>query len=260
MDSLYGRRASGGTEVCDTLDNNCNGTKDEGCSCTNGETRPCYGGAKGTEDKGPCKPGIQTCANGAWGNTCAGEIIPKTEECNKVDDDCNGQVDDGNPDGGGACSTGKQGICAAGTDNCQNGALVCVQNLQPKTETCNKLDDDCDGVVDDGNPGGGGACTLASLQGECKTGAQACTGGSLTCTQTVFPKTEVCNNKDDDCNGAVDNGNPGGGGACTNAALQGECKPGVLACTGGSLTCTQTVILQDRDLQRQGRRLRWVRG
>lgn len=231
----------GSTELCDTLDNNCNGTKDEGCACTNGEQRDCYSGAKGTENNGICKKGIQTCENGAWGSTCAGEVVPKSESCNKIDDDCDGLVDNGNPDGGGTCDTGKQGICAAGTETCENGALVCKQNQQPKAEQCNNVDDDCDGTVDDGDPGGGGNCNTG-LNGECSNGTEKCVNGSISCQQTVFTKTEICNNKDDDCDGSTDEGNPGGGGACTNTALQGECKIGVLNCTNGSLTCTQTVF------------------
>ncbi len=236
-----GETLPGSTELCDTLDNNCNGTADEGCACTNDETRPCYGGAKGTENTGICKGGTQTCENGTWGSTCAGEVTPQTEACNNIDDDCDGLKDNGNPDGGGTCSTGKQGICATGTDTCQNGAIVCVQNQQPKSEQCNNIDDDCDGTVDDGDPGGGANCNTG-MQGECSNGIQKCVSGSISCQQTVFSKTEICNNKDDNCNGSTDEGNPGGGAGCTNTSLFGECRTGVLNCTNGSLSCTQTVF------------------
>ena len=49
------------------------------------------------------------------------------------------------------CSTGKMGVCGDGLTNCDaSGAISCVQTSQPATETCNGLDDDCNGSVDDG--------------------------------------------------------------------------------------------------------------
>jgi hypothetical protein len=73
--------------------------------------------------------------------------------------------DEGNPGGGASCSTGKYGICATGTQTCQQGALTCVQNQQPTTEVCNNsLDDDCDGQADEG-------CSVGSCSHDkCVTG------------------------------------------------------------------------------------------
>ncbi len=56
------------------------------------ETRECYSGAAGTQGKGACKAGKQRCIDGNWG-PCVGEVIPKSEQCNGIDDDCDGQVD-----------------------------------------------------------------------------------------------------------------------------------------------------------------------
>src|SRR6187397_193411 len=70
---------------------------------------------------------------------------------------------------GGPCNTGGAGICAFGTVACSNGALVCVQNQQPQPEACNGIDDNCDGVADEGNPGGGQACTTGQ-PGVCAQG------------------------------------------------------------------------------------------
>ena len=62
-------------------------------------------------------------------------------------------VDEGNPGGGAACNTGLLGVCAAGTLQCQGGVLVCVPNNSPSTEICGDgLDNDCDGLVDEGCP------------------------------------------------------------------------------------------------------------
>lgn len=47
-----------------------------------------------------------------------------------------------------ACDTGLLGVCAAGTSACRSRQVTCLQNVQAATETCNDLDDNCDGVVD----------------------------------------------------------------------------------------------------------------
>ena len=77
---------------------------------------------------------------------------PMPELCNGLDDDCDGTPDNGNPEGGGACSTGLPGICSAGTQTCNLGSLDCVQDMMAApSDTCgNGLDDDCNGSADDG--------------------------------------------------------------------------------------------------------------
>ncbi len=135
-----------------------------------------------------------------------GECVPQTEVCDGIDNDCDEQIDEGNPGGGGACSTGQQGVCSAGTIQCVGGALSCVQNQQASTEVCDGLDNDCDGTIDEGNPGGGGACTTG-LQGICSAGTEQCVSGALQCVQNLQPSTEICGNGlDDDCDGQIDEG------------------------------------------------------
>jgi hypothetical protein len=75
--------------------------------------------------------------------------VCSAEVCNGLDDDCDGAIDEGDPEGGAACPTGQPGVCAAGTKHCVAGELSCVPNTPSSTETCNGLDDDCDGQVDD---------------------------------------------------------------------------------------------------------------
>jgi MYXO-CTERM domain-containing protein len=55
-------------------------------------------------------------------------------------------------DGGGApCYTGALGVCSTGVTQCQvGGGLTCVPLIKPTTETCDNLDNDCNGMVDDG--------------------------------------------------------------------------------------------------------------
>jgi MYXO-CTERM domain-containing protein len=182
---------------------------------------------------GECAKGVKQCVNGQI--TCGQVIFPVTETCDGRDEDCDGTIDDGNPGGGGACTTGKPGICSAGTKQCQSGKLNCVQTNQPKTEICNNLDDDCDGTVDDGNPGGGGSCDTG-YPGECAAGTKNCKAGKIECTPKKVPKAEICNNLDEDCDGTPDNGDPGGGVLCASG-LPGECAIGETHCLAGVVAC-----------------------
>jgi hypothetical protein len=112
-----------GTESCNGVDDNCDGTIDEGCSCKAGETRPC--GALGLPL--PCKAGTQSCgADGKWG-TCAGTVLPSAEACgDKIDNNCNGQVDEycagGAGGSGGAAGHGGAGQSQGGAGQAQGGA------------------------------------------------------------------------------------------------------------------------------------------
>ena len=81
--------------------------------------------------------------------------------------------------GGQACDTGMSGICAGGTTQCANGGMdiKCRQDIQPRAETCNLLDDDCDGIID--NPDAPGLCPSGQVcsQGVCVS----------PCSPTEFP-------------------------------------------------------------------------
>ncbi|MFU8802587.1 MAG: hypothetical protein ACNA8W_02150 [Bradymonadaceae bacterium] len=60
-------------------------------------------------------------------------------------------------DTAGNCGT-DDGECSFGTLTCTNEAWDCVGATGPQAEQCNGLDDDCDGVVDNGNPCETGTC------------------------------------------------------------------------------------------------------
>jgi Putative metal-binding motif len=83
--------------LCDGLDNNCNGTVDEGCPCELGSVRPCFVGPPGRAHTGACGMGVQTCEPaaefGALGK-CVGATAPSPEICDGLDNDCNGCSDD----------------------------------------------------------------------------------------------------------------------------------------------------------------------
>ena len=159
-------------EICDGLDNDCNGFVDDReppCECLDGATRPC-----GT-DIGVCEFGTETCASGSWG-ACLGGVGPTTTSmdesvdalCNVLDDNCDGQTDEGCgcvPPAIQACGT-DIGECTSGTQGCQSDGTFgpCMGEVGPQPETCNGLDDDCNGLTDDGlNPPTAIACWVDPL-------------------------------------------------------------------------------------------------
>ncbi|MFO0760840.1 MAG: MopE-related protein [Byssovorax sp.] len=195
----------------------------------------------------PCTAGVGECLSNGTKSTCLNNVAicdavakqPSPEVCDNKDNNCNGQTDEGNPGGNIACNTGLLGVCAPGTTACQNGAVVCNQNVQASAETCDNKDNNCNGQIDENNPGGNQACNTGLL-GECAAGTTACQAGSIHCNQNVQASVETCDNKDNNCNGQVDENNPGGNIAC-NTGLLGVCAPGTTACQAGSIHCNQNV-------------------
>ncbi|HET6584797.1 MAG TPA: MopE-related protein [Nannocystaceae bacterium] len=226
------------SESCNGVDDDCDGDIDEGCDCTDGDVQNCYSGPMGTQGVGLCQGGTHTCAGGAWG-ACQGDVVPTGEACDGADNDCDMATDENNPGGGGACNTGQAGVCAIGHQQCGSGALGCVADSTGGAEICDGLDNDCDTGVDEGNPGGGGACNTG-LQGVCATGTNQCQGGAVQCVQNVAMSLEVCDAVDNDCDGSVNEGNPGGGLAC-NTGLSGVCSAGTTSCSGTAIVCNQNV-------------------
>jgi len=72
--------------------------------------------------------------------------FPKPEECNSLDDNCDGMIDNSIPQMD--CEVANAfGVCR-GSYLCQDGNLIC-DAPQAKTELCNCMDDDCDGDTDE---------------------------------------------------------------------------------------------------------------
>jgi hypothetical protein len=104
---------------------------------------------------------------------------------------------------GSPCTTGMSGICFLGK---YNDSLVCVPNMAYATEVCNGIDDNCDGIIDNGNFGVW-TCGL----GQCERNISRCQNGFITQANASgcvpgTPVAEVCNGLDDDCDGVIDNG------------------------------------------------------
>jgi hypothetical protein len=174
-------------------DEDCDGEVDETCKCVPGAiVASCH-----TNMAGACSWGVMRCASDGTGATgfCEPQTFPSAETCgpsgtgNGVDEDCDWATDEicvCQPPATEQCDTGLYGVCRRGTQTCINSGNgtkwgLCLENTGPSAETCGDgLDNDCDGIVDNGCPG----------------------GSQASCTEV---KPEICGNGvDDNCSGQVD--------------------------------------------------------
>jgi hypothetical protein len=227
-------------EICDGKDNDCNAASDDMAPVA------CYTGPANTQGVGECKAGTQACVNGVLG-ACTGDVIPSNEICDGKDNNCNTTIDDGIAPV--ACYTGPantQGVgeCKGGLQSCVNGFLgPCAGEVVPANEACDNKDNDCNGQTDENIAAvacyTGPANTLGV--GECKAGTQSCSGGVFgACNGQVLPANEACDNKDNNCDGQTDEGNPGGGVACGGTNV-GQCTA-ITRCVKGVVACIGTFV------------------
>lgn len=213
------------TEGCDGKDNDCDGYVDEDSSGYP-LVKSCYSGPSGTAGIGQCKAGQQTCANGNW-QACVGEVLPKAEACNGLDDDCDNKADEDFTSLGQVCNAGLGECKTTGIFQCKtdgSGTECSAKPGTPTTEICDNKDNDCDGQIDEDliqscytGPSGTQGIGL------CKTGLQTCSAGMWgSCTGQVIPANELCDGKDNNCNGEVDEIFSNIGQACSVGI--GECK------------------------------------
>ena len=155
------------TETCNGQDDDCDGLVDEGVMNTYYDDYD--GDGYGDPD---LAWSIQACSLPSGASESGGVYVDNSDDCNDLrgsvnpdedevcdgiyDENCNGVVDENcgcSPLGATrACGT-DEGICVAGTQTCGNTdwSICAGEGYTPAeaTETCNGLDDDCDGEIDE---------------------------------------------------------------------------------------------------------------
>lgn len=221
----------GATELCNSKDDDCDGQVDEGAP-TSAWYRDADGDGYGTSasvQQSCAKPTGYVSNSTDCDDTKASVYPGALEQCNSIDDDCDGVIDDGvvstpwykdgDGDGYGNASNSQQacsqpsGFVANGSDCDDTKASV----YPGANESCNGVDDDCDGSIDenvktnfyvDGDKDGYGKAG-SSPTAAC-TAPTGYVSNSLDCDDTrnsAYPgATEQCNGLDDDCDSLVDDG------------------------------------------------------
>ena len=129
--------------------------------------------------------------------------------------------------------------CTALEPTCTASVCTCVPS---GAEVCDGRDNDCNGMIDEGDPGGSMSCS-SGLAGVCAAGATRCSGGAIRCIANVMPgaMSELCDALDNDCDGTVNNGDPGGGVACATG-LAGACRTGLTMCSAEAIACIPSLL------------------
>lgn len=212
----------GAPELCNGVDNNCNGLADDNAL---GVGVPCDTGLLGI-----CADGWTVCSQSNI--ICAANVLPdvRRETCNGRDDDCDGLIDEG-PDHpedrnnntvfGVGFPCGSPGdACFSGYQRCnsETGVLACDQENPAANvpDVCDGVDNNCNGLIDED------ANDPEGLLGKaCSAGISVCRGiGTYVCDpndplappvctateRSENSKPETCNYADDNCDGVVDEG------------------------------------------------------
>jgi hypothetical protein len=224
QDSCHAGTPGASDTTCDGVDDNCNGSIDEG-----------YMAVNTTCGFGAClRSGMTSCVAGHEQNSCsAGAPAANDASCNSTDDDCDGSVDEDFATtvthcGVGACER-------SGTNSCVNGQAhnSCMAGTPAASDTtCDGIDDNCNGSTDEGFVSTVSHCGVGSCA---RNGTTSCASGSLhdSCTPgNPAASDTTCDGMDDNCNGSTDEGYAP---MQTNCGIGGCARTGTTSCVGGGV-------------------------
>ena len=215
-------------ESCNGIDDNCNGTIDEGLAVTWYRDADGDGFGDAMNTILSCPQPMGYVSNNSDCDDTSSSINPNgTEVCNGKDDDCNTAIDEGlaitwyqDADGDGygnlaitkdSCSI-PSGYVSNNTD-CNDASNAIYPGAQ---ESCNGMDDDCDQSIDEAlaskwyrDADGDGFGDINQSKDSCAPPV-GYVGNTSDCndqSSSIKPTgIEICNGTDDNCDGQIDNG------------------------------------------------------